>query len=72
MKRKSIIITIVMSAVVSFAVFNVSNHPDNIKFTDISLDNVEALAQESGEPDCVPLRGVCYNNIFSVEYLKFQ
>ena len=64
--------TIVMSAVVSFAVFNVSNRPDNIKFTDIFLDNVEALAQESSEPTCVPLKGFCSKTIVSVEFLVFQ
>jgi len=72
MKRKIITITIVVSAVVSFAVFNVSNNPDNIKFTDISLDNVEALAQESGEPECVHIKGICCKMIFTPESLSFQ
>jgi len=72
MKRKNFFILIVISAVVSFAVLNVSNHTDSIKFTDIFLDNVEALAQESNDPNCIPVKGVCSNTIFTPGYLSLQ
>ena len=72
MKRKNMFVIMALSAVAAFAVFNVSIHWDNVKISDISLDNVEVLAQESSEPDCALVKGVCFGITITSGHLGFQ
>ena len=73
MKRKKMYCVILLIAVVIVAAYNMNIHSDKIKLTDVFLDNVEALAQESDNPpECVPLKGVCIIYDFSTDYLTFK
>ena len=62
MKRRKIFCIIAMLGFISLAVFNLNIYSVKIGWTDVFLENVEALAQESDIPDCVPLKGICYKN----------
>lgn len=44
------------------AALNTTIRTNEYGLTDISLDNIEALAQESGASGCQPVKGVCHRN----------
>jgi hypothetical protein len=48
MNKKKIFGSLVVLAIVAIAAFNVSVSSQNNIFSDVSLDNVEALASETG------------------------
>ena len=76
MKRKRIIIALLaMMAMTSLAVFHLKINTSGRGLMDISLTNVDVLAQESGTPpECVQLKGLCVDldkNII-YDYLSFK
>ena len=59
--------------VVSLAVFNMNVPANKIALNDVSLLNVEALAQQETDfPDCVQVRGVCGNLFYTTNHLSFR
>jgi hypothetical protein len=47
-------------------------HSNKIKLSDVSLGNVEALAQESDIPQCVQAKGFCVDIFVEYDYLAFK
>jgi hypothetical protein len=62
MNRKKIIYSLSMLALTALAAYNASINIRENGMSDISLSNVEALAQESDIPGCIPVKGTCYTN----------
>lgn len=73
MKRKKFLIVVALSAIASLSVFHLKMNTSECGLTDISLENVDALAQESGPPsDCIQVLGACYDIIMNYDYLSFN
>ena len=73
MNRKKILGIVILITVVSLAVFNMNIPADKSASNDVSLLNVEALAQqETDPPDCVQIRGFCQTPTYSTDQLGFK
>jgi hypothetical protein len=72
MNKKSVLLIVVFCVASFITVLNVNIQSDIIQFSDVSLDNVEALAQESDEPDCVQIKGVCFGKVGEFDRLAFK
>ena len=62
---KKILYSIAFLAIVGFAAFNTTMHSNRYGLSDVSLENVQALAQQEGGSECfsdchVQLFWVCY------------
>ena len=72
MSNKKIFILIAAFLIATISTFNVSINSNERGLSNVSLNNVEALAQESGSPSCVSIRGYCYVNGLKSEHTSFQ
>jgi hypothetical protein len=63
-----------LSAIIiaTISTFNVSINPSKNVLSGISLNNIEALAQESSTPECVTSRGYCVRNGISENQASIQ
>ena len=72
MKKKKKFAIIFLIALVSLTSFDLTIKSKKNKIADVSLINVEALAQESNEHKCVLIKGYCIIDILSNDHLSFQ
>ena len=73
MKRKKIFFIITLLAITSLAAFHLKINTSGRGLMDISLSNVDVLAQESGTPpSCVQVRGLCVDKNIQYDYLSFE
>ena len=73
MKNKKINFFLIFAlSLAALAAFNMSINSGKNVISNISLENVEALAQETSVPDCVPARGFCCKNGISAERLSVE
>ena len=59
-------------SIAAIAAFNISINADWSKTSNISLENVEALAQETNAPICVPTKGFCYSNGIRTSHIAIE
>ena len=63
MNRKKILFIITLLTIMSLTVFHLKMNKSVSKITDISLSNMNALAQESDTlADCISVKGFCVIN----------
>ena len=72
MKKKKKFAIIFLIALVSLTSFDLTIKSKKNKITDVSLINVEALAQESNETKCVLIKGYCMIDILIDYHLSFE
>ena len=72
MNNKKIFILTAAFSIAVISAFNVSISANESGLSNVSLDNVEALAQETRVPDCVPSKGFCCKNGISSEHISIQ
>ena len=73
MNRKKISGVIALSVIASLCAFHLSVNRSKSGVTDVSLANVEALAQESGNPPkCISAKGFCVINNFTHDHMAFE
>ena len=73
MNKKKILIVIALSAIASFSLFHLKMNTNESRLTDVSLENVDALAQESGNPpDCFQAKGFCVDETYKDNYMSFE
>jgi hypothetical protein len=58
--KKKILIFMIATAVVALAGWNISQASSEVALSDMALENVEALAQESGGSHPYQSMGYCY------------
>ena len=54
------------------SVLHININTNENGLSDISLNNIEALAQEAGGPECQPSKGYCTNNGIKSEQSSFK
>jgi hypothetical protein len=62
MNRKRLFIFLTALSIVMMATLNAGICINKSELSDVSLDNVEALANESDPPNCTPVKGICHAN----------
>jgi hypothetical protein len=62
MNKKKLFSSIVIISIATLAAFNMNINSDENGISDVSLDNVEALAQETAPLTCIKVRGYCTIN----------
>ena len=72
MNKKSIFIGIIFIAAMLIAVFNVNIRGDKTRLTDVSLDNIDALAQEGADTRCINVKGFCQTPEITTDRLSFE
>ena len=72
MKKKKIFVIIFLFTVASLAAFNLNIHSDIKELPDTCLDNIEALAQEIEELECLQIKGMCKTHLFSSDQLSLK
>ena len=74
MNRKKIAGITALLAVALITAFHVKMITFEGRLTDVSLDNIEALAQdESGmPPNCIQVKGFCLTNNIQYNHLAFE
>ena len=72
MNKKKILGSIAILAIAALAAFNVNININKNLLSGFSLDNIEALAQESGSPKCVPSKGFCFKNEVKIDHISIQ
>ena len=72
MDKKKILILTVACSIAIISAFNVSIKTSERGLSNVSLDNIEALAQETNIPTCVPVRGHCTRNGISSDQIALN
>jgi hypothetical protein len=72
MKRKRLFIFSTVLVIAVFAALNAGVRTNKSELSDVSLDNVEALANESDPPNCIPVRGLCHTNGITYQNISFE
>jgi len=72
MNKKRLFSSITIFTIAILAAFNTSINTNENGLSDISLDNVEALAQESNTPDCVSAKGFCIENTIRTDHVALK
>ena len=72
MTYKKIFILTAAFSIALISALNVSINANESGLSNVSLDNVEALAQETSIPDCIPTKGYCYKNGMKSEYISLS
>ena len=73
MNRKKILVITVLMTVFFLAAFHVKLNSSDSRLIDVSLDNINALAQESNNPpNCYQAKGFCVINDMKYDYLEFD
>ena len=73
MNKQKILGSLAVLAIAVLAAFNVNIGTGENILADVSLDNIEALAQESSIiPECVPSKGYCLKNGARVNNITIQ
>ena len=62
MTYKKIFILTAAFSIATISALNVSFNANECGLSDVSLDNVEALAQETNTSGCVTIKGFCCEN----------
>ncbi len=62
MNKKKLFSFIIILSIATLAAFNISINSNENGLSYVSLDNVEALAQETSTPTCIMARGYCTRN----------
>jgi len=62
MRNKKIFIFLAALSIAVISAFNLSINTSESGLSNVSLDNVEALAQESNGPKCIQVKGLCCSN----------
>lgn len=70
MNRKKLFIALVILAIATLTAFNANIGINENGLSDVSLDNVEALANESGGQNCLPTRGLCVRNGMKADHIS--
>lgn len=72
MNKKRLLNCIAIVAIAISAALNTSINTGENGLSDISLDNVEALAQESNNINCMATKGFCVKNGMKDNYVSFD
>lgn len=72
MNKKRLSFILSTFAIALLAALNMNLHTNEYGSTDVSLDNVEALAQESSIPSCQPVKGGCHKNGITTDHSAFK
>ncbi|MDR1340072.1 MAG: hypothetical protein LBK58_08490 [Prevotellaceae bacterium] len=72
MKRKKLFIFSAILAIATLAAINASVYTNRNELSDISLDNIEALAEEIDLSDCSPVRGICHKYGITYHNIAFE
>ena len=72
MKNRKIFILIIAISIATISAFNVSIKTNENGQSNVSLDNIEALAQETDVPDCVPAKGFCCINGVNIDQIAIE
>jgi len=72
MRNKKIFILTTAFSVAVISAFNLSIRISESGLSNVSLDNVEALAQETSIPGCVPSKGFCSRNGISSDHISLK
>jgi hypothetical protein len=73
MKNKKINFFLIFAlSLAALAAFNMSINSGKNVISNISLENVEALAQETSVPDCMPTKGFCYVNGIKTNHIAIE
>ena len=72
MRNKKIFILIAVFSIATISAFNLSINTSESGLSNVSLDNVEALAQETSMPGCASAKGFCSKNGITVDHISLQ
>ena len=72
MSNKKIFILTAAFSIAIISAFNVSINTSESGLSNVSLDNVEALAQESNGFKCIQVRGLCCSNGLWSDHISIQ
>jgi hypothetical protein len=72
MNRKRLFIFSTALVIAVLAALNAGVRTNKSGLSDVSLDNIEALAQESDSSGCSPVRGICNKHGITYHTIAFE
>lgn len=72
MNKKRLSFILFIFGIALFAALNTTIQTNEYGLNEISLDNVEALAQEGSTSGCKPVKGGCFKNGIKVNHASIK